>query len=697
MTYRIICLALAMAFDNAAAQQPTIEIKSARYDQRREDTAAMLVLDRATLAANGDRSLSEALRRLPGVTVTEGNGRGVEIRLRGLGSGYTQLLLNGVPAPAGFALDALAPDLIERIEVVRNASAEHGAQSVAGTINIILRKNSRREQQEFRLGWERINGTDSPSIAGQRTGKAPGWSYSVGANLVRSGRPEDRTVRDTVRDAHGAITGARTSLVHESNVGDALNLTPHIDWSPDNGDSINVQNFINLFRRRIEFAGDDTVLAGAAGDFSQAASLLRTRSLLLRSDWSWQHALADGKLELKLSGTHNPRSSAFDFTGANAAGPAIVRHVSSDIRETGLTHKGKYARQLAGGHSLVLGWDGATVRRRQTRDELERDGSGAIRSTSGESYHGTIRRLAGFVQDEWEFNAEVLSLGLRWETLRTSVGGSNSAALTEQDSRVLSPVLQWLHKLPSGSQWRLGVSRTYKAPIMLDLIPRRYTIDNNNSPTTPDLRGNPQLRPELAWGLDAVYDHHLGKDATLSASLFARRIDDVVLQRVGLEAGRWVAVNGNHGHADVYGFALEAQLALTPALRMRSNLALNRSRTSSVPGPYNRLASQIPLSANLSLDYRRQGLTLGGDFNFQAGGDSRASANRLATASHERKLDLRAAWQLHPGRTLRLTLANLLRQDRINVARYEDADGWRQTRTDAGTHTLLRLAFEANF
>jgi outer membrane receptor protein involved in Fe transport len=232
---------------------------------------------------------------------------------------------------------------------------------------------------------------------------------------------------------------------------------------------------------------------------------------------------------------------------------------------------------------------------------------------------------------------------------------------------------------------------------MFDLIPRRYTIDNNNSPTTPDIRGNPQLRPELAWGLDAVYDHHLGKDSTLSASVFARRIDDVILPRVGLEAGRWVAVNGNHGRADVYGIALEAQLPLTSALRMRSNFALNRSRTSSVPGPHNRLDSQVPLSANLSFEYRRKALTLGTDLGYQAGGYSSDAANTLGYASHERKLDLRIAWKLSPDSTLRLTLANLLRQDRINSEQYEDANGWRQTRTTARTGTLSRLAFETNF
>lgn len=38
--------------------------------------------------------------------------------MRGLGAGYTQILINGERAPAGFSMDSLAPDVIERIEVL---------------------------------------------------------------------------------------------------------------------------------------------------------------------------------------------------------------------------------------------------------------------------------------------------------------------------------------------------------------------------------------------------------------------------------------------------------------------------------------------------------------------------------------------------------------------------------------------------
>jgi iron complex outermembrane receptor protein len=54
-----------------------------------------------------------------------------------LGAGYTQILINGVPAPQGFNLDQLSPS---QIEVPRASTAEQSTQAVAGTINIILKE-----------------------------------------------------------------------------------------------------------------------------------------------------------------------------------------------------------------------------------------------------------------------------------------------------------------------------------------------------------------------------------------------------------------------------------------------------------------------------------------------------------------------------------------------------------------------------
>ena len=78
-----------------------------------------MVFGREELDRYGDSSVGDVLKRLPGVTMSGTPGRGGDIRMRGLGNGYTMILLNGEPAPRGFSLDSIPPEQVERIEVMR--------------------------------------------------------------------------------------------------------------------------------------------------------------------------------------------------------------------------------------------------------------------------------------------------------------------------------------------------------------------------------------------------------------------------------------------------------------------------------------------------------------------------------------------------------------------------------------------------
>lgn len=113
-----------------------VEINGAAdYDPRRDDTASKTIIGQEEILKYGDTNVFDVLKRAPGVTVI-----GESIRMRGLGSGYTQVLVNGERPPPGFNLQTVAPEQIEKIEVVRAATAEFSTQSIAGTINIVLKK-----------------------------------------------------------------------------------------------------------------------------------------------------------------------------------------------------------------------------------------------------------------------------------------------------------------------------------------------------------------------------------------------------------------------------------------------------------------------------------------------------------------------------------------------------------------------------
>jgi outer membrane receptor protein involved in Fe transport len=231
---------------------------------------------------------------------------------------------------------------------------------------------------------------------------------------------------------------------------------------------------------------------------------------------------------------------------------------------------------------------------------------------------------------------------------------------------------------------------------MLDLIPRRFTSDNNNSPTNPDTQGNPALRPELAWGLDAGVDYYFAKDSLLSASVYARAIDNVILSSLYRDGERWVSMPANRGGARVHGLTLELRMPLSKALSLRANATFNRSRLDSVAGPDNRLAAQTPLSGAAALSYKQAALTLDAEFSYESGAASRASATYMSTAPYQRKLDLRAAWKLSRRQEVRIALSDVLRPDRAASERYEDL-AWRQTTISTRGGATLRLNYKHDF
>ncbi|HDZ48528.1 hypothetical protein LCGC14_0036780 [marine sediment metagenome] len=115
--------------------------------------ASISVVSREQLERGHYQNVTDALRDVPGVTVTGGGAgdRGHDISIRGMPSQYTLMLVDGRPqssresrpnGSAGFEQDWLPPlQAIERIEVVRGPmSTLYGSDAIGGVINVITRK-----------------------------------------------------------------------------------------------------------------------------------------------------------------------------------------------------------------------------------------------------------------------------------------------------------------------------------------------------------------------------------------------------------------------------------------------------------------------------------------------------------------------------------------------------------------------------
>lgn len=108
---------------------------------------AATVLTAEEMQQRGVTSVQDALRGLPGVSVSSTGASSTAVRIRGGESRHTLILIDGVNAGAGdqpYALSGLDLADVERIEVLRGPqSVYYGSDAATGVINIITRKADR--------------------------------------------------------------------------------------------------------------------------------------------------------------------------------------------------------------------------------------------------------------------------------------------------------------------------------------------------------------------------------------------------------------------------------------------------------------------------------------------------------------------------------------------------------------------------
>ena len=246
---------------DAETRLAPVEITGSRPDdvqERRNSTAAKIIIGREEIDRFGDSTLGEVLKRLPGVTIQGRPGRGGAIRLRGLGSGYTQILLDGERVPPGFSLDSLTPDQIERIEILRAPTAETGARAIAGTINIVTRGGYSRRVNDVRLTAGYENGHLQPSVSWTRNFSDGPFivNYSLSAFAYdRDSSSTNTTVDQRLDD--GTVTLAQVDEGRLRVRGGGVNATARIQWRSDDGiDSATLTPIAFVHDFRSERQGD---------------------------------------------------------------------------------------------------------------------------------------------------------------------------------------------------------------------------------------------------------------------------------------------------------------------------------------------------------------------------------------------------------------------------------------------------------
>lgn len=672
--------------------------------ERKDATASKQVIGREEIVRFGDTNVTAVLRRIPGITVSDTPGQASEIRMRGLGGGYTQFLVNGEKVATGFSIDSISPDLIERIEVIRSATADESTQAVAGTLNIILKKSVRPGQSDIKASVSAYQGLVSENLSGQYGNSEGALSYAIAAS-IKNDKDVWPSVTQQSASEHGVLRYARTTVTTGRREQQTLSLTPRLGWKFDQARNLSIDGLLQLQHFNMQELDHRYTSAGAAPEFVSDRLNLANDSVQARITEAYKAPLGSGRLEQK---------AVFDFNRRTADGlrrffsdqqmevTGLDRQVDSVLLDRGLTLTGRYAMEIDSGHTLALGWNGQYTKRSENRDQRESSPVDYPTNSFVQDYDAIIKRLALFVQDEWNLATRVSAYaGVRWEGLRTDTEGTALAAV-HNSSNVVSPTMQLIWKLPEtkADQLRVSLGRTYKAPTAKDLIPRLWQVADV-TPTSPNFRGNPDLRPELSWGLDVGYERYMGEAGFIGVSAYARRIDNVILQRLFQENGMWITTPFNSGQARVAGVELEfkgklrALSTAAPDIDLRFGANANRSTVDSLPGPGNRLNQQVPLSASLGLDYRAgTSWVFGGNATFERGVFTRLSRMESSTTANRRSADLYALWRIDPKHRLRFTLSHTAGPDNGLRNRYDDGVTEQQQSIRADSVNVVRILLE---
>jgi outer membrane receptor protein involved in Fe transport len=681
-----------------------VEVKgdTQAYDPRRDDTASKTVLSHEEIIKYGDTNVFDVLKRAPGVTVI-----GNAIRMRGLGNGYTQILVNGERPPPGFSMDTVTPEQIEKIEVIRAATAEHSMQAIAGTINIVLKKVVAKPQRDVRINGGRSDEGSNVFMMGTLADRLDNLSYYLNGMLGYNEGGSPGTSTDRFLTPQGEVEQWRDTVSASRNHSKMLGLQPRLNWKLPDDEQLNVSGYVQASRSAYGWQALSTNRKGSFGtpDYVIRSTDSHTSGLFAGGDANWVVKLGGGKLDAKLSasrGRHDSDSKRPSATADNAT--RLLRDAHNESRYINYSTTGKYTRTLFDGHAMAAGWEASSNLTEESSVRVEGlVGSPAV--TIPEFFRPKVVKRAAYVQDEWNVTKDwSVYMGARWEAIRTESSGTGLAD-TQSNAHVLSPVAQTLYKFPdkSGRQLRMALTRTFKAPQTYQLTARSYEADLNTR-FTPDSSGNPNLKPELANGIDLTYEHFWAPGAVFSVGASQRSIRDYIRTRLIQDRpGHWLSLPMNEGKAMVRTLDVEVKFPLkafdkdAPPFDFRLGANRNWSTVDSVPGPDNRLDQQIPLTVTLGADYREDKFSAGASLAYRGGGMVRQSEQQFIRQQGRR--DLEAYWlvKVRTGLQVRLSVNNALGEDSRGESRYVDVSGTSETRSWNPGSARLQANVEMKF
>lgn len=674
-------------------QEVTVTASQDAQQERRAAVTQKTVLDKAEIEALGGLTVGEVIRQLPGIEAGAHTGDGgPSANARGMGRDAVQFLVDGErpSANARYALTTvgrLPAGELERIEILRGASAEHGG-SAPVTVNLVMKKARPQAATTVKAAvgqrGDEANGQSTGSIGGGDKG----FSWILPVTVNHHAMP---LAKKAVRQASTA--GTRTLWQEEEESGayglDEFIVSPRLTWrDAERSLTLWPSLYHNQGERRSRFShqayADPTAGTGLAADGERREDE-NSQLTIARLRAEGETKIRGGKLSGRIAVMEGRRRSATDRHWRDAFGNSTRSSENLARDENEISSAIRVDRSIGQG-ILSAGLEQGWLRREERQDV---GGSQIFRSR----HDAQAQQWAAWVQHEWApLTALTLTGGLRGEHLRLEADGR------ARQAGQLAPSLAARLELAPDLIFRSSLGAGIKAPRLDEISGLTVQGSATNSPLEADRAGNPDLVAERNLNWEVAIEQHLPHEAgVVGANLYLRRTKHFIERRTQLEGSRWVDRPYNEGAARYFGLELDAKLK-TERLGLKGG-----SLRSHLTLPQGRVADERLGQSRNVRDLPRYQFTLGYDQSLafwqasagfqlnQFGATRTAIADELSARQKARTLlDIYLVRRLSAQLNLRLEAQNLLRADirRLADARYGN-DSWQLESAERGQRTLL--------
>lgn len=601
--HRAILAALALASFGAQAQTPStpdsanaaaldrVEVRGAIIYRDRTEAPATLSYDLEYFQRFEPLTVGDMLKRVPSVAflgdVLEYDG----VRLRGLDPGYTQILINGERVPGGgldrsFFVDRIPAELVERIEILRSASADRSGDAVAGSLNIVLRDGYSLDGGYLRIGALDYRDESEPLAGAVWGGEALGGQLLAGFNVQGRRSPKDK-FSQRFDEPGGELDNTEVQTDVRSGEDYAFNLDYRIEAGAG-------ELGLRAFYVRTDRLQDEDSLEYAAGIATQAnLQTVNDNDLDIRTDnWSfgldYMLPMAGGETRFRLghAGFDDAQSEfeyeteylrdALPFPDADRFTGDLI---AFDLEDRETTAELRHARDLQNSR-LRFGLD-YTAKRRDTalldvrnRFSIANGATPSIPGSFGplQPVDGGVNeiredRIEPFVRLDGQAGQVEWETGLRYAQTEVELQDFTVDAQDQRqdsDYGLLLPSAHLRFNLDARQRITASLARTLRRPDFNQISPALLTAELGDN----DFLGNPELEPERAWGLDLGWEYRLGRSGVVGVNAFYRDISDLIeLANTGVEGdegpGTFVLQPRNTGDGEVWGLEFDLSTPLT--------------------------------------------------------------------------------------------------------------------------------------